>query len=157
MVAEEAVYMAATHIAMELCNIVILSSQRKLPRQLLIESWQKAAGIIPPHLCETGNTECGGDRYQDTGERGRWLAHFHSLSLSRGRGWPQLRAGAVSWHLSCPSQSPLASLTRAATFQTKGKVEERVMLALWVRQCVGECVRKCPCVRMTLLTEPASV
>ena len=70
------------------------------------ESWQKAAGIIPPHLCETGNTECGGDRYQDTGERGRWLAHFHSLSLSRGRGWPQLRAGAVSWHLVSFTVSP---------------------------------------------------
>ena len=41
MVAEEAVYVAvaATNIAMEPCNIVILSSQRKLPRQLLIEPW----------------------------------------------------------------------------------------------------------------------
>ena len=109
-----------------------------------MESWQKAAGIIPPHLCETGNTECGGDRYRDTGERGRWLAHFHSLSLSRGQGWPQHGVGAVSWHISCPSQSPLASLTRA-TFQTKGKVEERVMLWMSMTMCWRMCEKVSVC------------
>lgn len=61
-----------------------------------METWQKAAGIIP--ICvRLAITVCGGDRYQDTGrERGRWLAHFHSLSLARGQGWPQHRAGAES-------------------------------------------------------------
>ena len=63
---------------------------------------QKAAGIIS--ICMRLATL--GDRYQDTGERGRWLAHFHSLSLPPHSGcWPQHGAWLLSRQLSCPSES----------------------------------------------------
>ena len=95
-----------------------------------METWQKAAGIIP--ICaRLGITVCGGDRYQDTGEGARSMVGPLSFTLPHpgpGLATTQSRSqpDPVLTHLVSFRVSPQSSLTGDGTFQMKGKVE-RVM------------------------------
>ena len=118
-----------------------------------METWQKAAGIIP--ICvRLAITVCGGDRYQDTGEGARSMVGPLSFTLPHprpGLATTQSRSqpDPVLTHLVSFRVSPSlhASLTGTEPFKRKEKWRE-LCLALWVR----ECVRKCLCVRMALLS-----
>ena len=129
-----------------------------------METWQKAAGIIP--ICVRLASVVWGDRYQDTGEGARSMVgplSFTLPCLTRGQGWPQHGAGArlLSWHISCPSESPpvsphsphASSLTEDGTFQMKGKVE-RVMLSVMNKRM---CEKVSVCSHGITVSQPVTV